>query len=209
MLESLKSYRSYARGETIVWAEEPLTHLGSIVRGAAFLDRTLEDGRTQIVGLMLPSDFIGRPDRRTVAHNVIAATDVTLCRFTKPVFERLLERSPAMMRRMLAMTNDDLDAARDWILLLGRKTARERVAGFLSLLARRTIREAGLPPRGALTLTLPVSRSDMANYVGMTPETASRQLSALRADGIIAIPSRHSIAIPDLAGLFREAREPG
>jgi len=135
VLESLKSYRRYERGETIIWAEEPLTHLGSIVDGAAFLNRTLEDGRMQIVGLMLPSDFIGRPDRATIAHDVVAATEVTLCRFEKQVFSTLLSRSSLMMQRMLAMTSDDLDAARDWILLLGRKTARERVAGFLSLLS--------------------------------------------------------------------------
>lgn len=208
ILEGLKSYKSYEKGETIVWAEEPLTHLGSLVVGVASLNRTLEDGRCQIVGLMLPSDFIGRPGRASVAHDVVAATDVTLCRFEKRVFEQLLTNSPALMSRLLTMTSDDLDAARDWMLLLGRKTAREKVAGFLSMLVRRNIQQGGMPPGNGLTLSLPLTRSDLANYIGLTIETTSRQFTQLKNDGVIRLPSQRDVHIPSLADLFREASEP-
>lgn len=208
VLETLKSYRTYEKGETIVWAEEPLTHLGSVVEGVASLNRTLEDGRCQIVGILLPSDFIGRPGRSSVAHDVVAATDVTLCRFEKPVFETLLEGSPAIMSRLLTMTSDDLDAARDWMLLLGRKTAREKVAGFISMLARRTIQRTGMPSGSGMTIALPFSRGDLANYIGLTIETTSRQFSLLKRDGVITLPTQREVHVPSLATLFREASEP-
>ena len=208
VLESLKSYKSYEKGQTIIWAEETLTHLGTVVTGVASLNRTLVDGRCQIVGLLLPSDFIGRPDRANVAHDVVAATNVTLCRFEKPVFERLLSQSPAIMQRLLSKTCDDLDAARDWMLLLGRKTAREKVAGFLSMLVRRAIQRNGMPAGDGATIALPLSRRDLANYIGLTIETTSRQFSQLKQDGVIGLPSQRDVHIPNLARLFREASEP-
>ncbi|MCL4161351.1 UNVERIFIED_CONTAM: hypothetical protein GTU68_018257 [Idotea baltica] len=208
VLESLKSYRTYSKGETIVWAEEPLLHLSSLVSGVALLNRTMEDGRCQIVGLLLPSDFIGRPGRPSVAHDVVAGSDVTLCRFEKPVFERLLKTSPALMTRLLTMTSDDLDAARDWMLLLGRKTAREKVAGVLSMLARRSIQFNGTPTGHGVTISLHMSRSELANFIGLTLETTSRQFTQLKQDGVIALPSQRDVHIPSLARLFREANEP-
>jgi CRP/FNR family transcriptional regulator len=208
VLEGLKSYKTYEKGQTLSWAEEPLTHLGTVVTGIASLNRTLEDGRCQIVGLLLPSDFIGRPNRVSVAHDVVAATDITLCRFEKPVFERLLAQSPALMTSLLSKTCDDLDAARDWILLLGRKTAREKVAGFLSRLIRRAIQKNGMPAGNGTTVALPLTRGDLANYLGMTLETTSRQFSQLKQEGVIALPSPREVHIPNLAQLFREANEP-
>ena len=171
------------------------------------LNRLLEDGRCQIVGLLLASDFIGRPDRYSVAHDVVAATDITLCRFEKSVFEDLILRSPALLRRLLTKTNDDLDAARDWMLLLGRKSAREKVTGFLSMLARRSIQKNVVPAQDGVTLTMPLPRKDLANYIGLTVETTSRQFTQLRKDGVIALPSQKEVSIPNLANLFRESGE--
>lgn len=207
VLETLKSYKSYERGQTIVWAEEKLTHLSSIVSGVATLNRSLEDGRCQIVGLLLASDFIGRPDRASVAHDVVAATDISLCRFEKPVFEDLLRRSPSLLRQLLRKTNDDLDAARDWMVLLGRKTAREKVAGFLAMLAVRSIQKNIAPATDGVTLTLPLPRKDLADYIGLTIETTSRQFTHLKQDGIIALLPQNGVLIPNLANLFRESGE--
>lgn len=208
VLEGLKSYKSFEKGETLVWAEQPLSHLSTVITGIASLNRTLEDGRCQIVGLILPSDFIGRPNRVSVAHDVVAATDVTLCRFEKSVFEKLLASSPALMTSLLSKTSDDLDAARDWMLLLGRKTAREKVAGFLSMLVRRAIQQNGMPAGDGATVSLPLARGDLANYIGLTLETTSRQFSQLKHDDVIALPSNREVHIPNLARLFREANEP-
>lgn len=207
LLEAAKSYKDYEKGEVIVWAEQPLTHVGSIVSGVASLTRSIEDGRCQIVGLLLPSDFIGRSGRSSLAHDVVAATDVRLCRFEKPVFEQMLVQSPAIMTRLLAMTSDELDAARDWMLLLGRKTAREKVAGFISKLARRAIQQQGMSAADGATLALPLSRSELADYIGLTIETTSRQFSLLKREGIISMPTPRDVHVNNLASLFREAGE--
>jgi len=205
----MKSYKTYPKGETIVWAESDLTHLGSIVTGVAALSRTLEDGRCQIVGLLLPSDFIGRPGRPSVPYDVIAVTDVTLCRFTKPVFERILDRSPAIMRRMLAKTSDELDAAREWMVLLGRKTAREKLASFLAMLAKRTVRDDETATDDGVTITLPLSRAELGNSIGLTLQTTSRQISQLKEDGIIELGPQRTMHIPNTATLLREAGDCG
>ena len=199
LLEAMKSYRSFQAGETILWRQDELRHVASVVHGVATLSKTLEDGRTQMVGLLLPSDFIGRPGRQAIDFDVIAVTDVTLCCFERAPFERLVENTPHVAQRMMEMALDELDAARDWMLLLGRKTAREKIATFLEMLVRRTHVQGISGPEPELTL--PLSRDEIANYLGLTLETVSRQLSALKKDGVIRFSGRRDVSVIDLAGL--------
>lgn len=175
--------------------------VASVVVGVANLSKTLEDGRTQMVGLLLPSDFIGRPGRSQVEFDVTATTDVTLCRFERAPFERLIEDTPHVAQRLMELALDELDAARDWMILLGRKTAREKIATFLDLLASRADFEK---TSGAVTLDMPMTRDQIANFLGLTLETVSRQLNALKKDGIIAFSGRKELEVIDLISL-REA----
>ena len=136
-LEQIKYYRSFQAGQTIIWSGDRMEFVGSVVTGIATLTQTMEDGRTQMVGLLLPSDFVGRPGRDTAAYNVIATTDLMMCCFRKKPFEALMGTTPHVSQRLLEMTLDELDAAREWMLLLGRKTAREKIASLVSIIARR------------------------------------------------------------------------
>jgi CRP/FNR family transcriptional regulator, anaerobic regulatory protein len=204
MLESMKSYRDYRPGDVILWAGEQMTMVGSVVSGVVSLARTMEDGRRQMVGLLLPSDFLGRPDRDTAPYNAVAATDVTLCCFQRRPFQTLVAGTPSIARRLLAMTFDELDAARDWMLLLGRKTAREKIASLLSIFARRSQLSVGTGAT-ALSFDLPLTREAMADYLGLTIETVSRQISALRRDGIIRLEGQRHIHIVSYPDLFTEA----
>ena len=101
------------------------------------------------------------------------------------------------------MTLDELDAAREWMLLLGRKTAREKIASLLAIIARR---DAALQPAaepGVLVFDLPLTREQMADYLGLTLETVSRQMSALKKDGVISLrgqPARHGPGLRPAAG---------
>ena len=106
-LETMKSYRTYSAGDVILWRGEPLEFVASVVSGVANLSKTLEDGRTQMVGMLLPSDFIGRPGRTHVEFDVTATTDVTLCRFERLPFERMLERTPHVAGRLMEMALDE------------------------------------------------------------------------------------------------------
>ena len=181
LLEQMKSYRSYAAGDVILWRGEPLEFVASIVHGVASLSKTMEDGRTQMVGLLLPSDFIGRPGRTQIDFDVTATSDVTLCCFNRAPFEQLVENTPHVAQRLMELALDELDAARDWMLLLGRKTARENIATFIEMLARR----GGADPADrASPLDLPMTRDQIANYLGLTLETVSRQFNALKKEGI-------------------------
>ncbi|APX10762.1 transcriptional regulator FnrL [Tateyamaria omphalii] len=204
-LNGIKFYKSYSAGQTIAMRGDALDVVASVVSGTATLERAIEDGRTQLVGLLLPSDFIGRPGRATLQYDVTAVTDVTLCCFYRKPFEALLVRIPHVQERMLEMALDELDAARDWMLLLGRKTAREKIASFLMLIAKRTVHPDGRVLGNTSRIELPISREAMANFLGLTIETVSRQFTGLRKDGVIELDGNRSVIVPDLETLLLES----
>jgi CRP/FNR family transcriptional regulator len=178
--------------------------VASVVHGVAALTQTMEDGRRQMVGLLLPSDFLGRPTRDRASYDVTATTDLQLCCFRRQPFQDLLTNTPHVSQRLLEMTLDELDAAREWMLLLGRKTAREKIASFLSIIARRdaTLNQKG--HKGELAFDLPLTREAMADYLGLTLETVSRQMSSLKKDGVILLEGKRHIVIPDFDTLMNE-----
>ena len=204
-LEEMKYYRSYEAGQTITWSGDKMDFVGSVVSGIATLTQTMEDGRTQMVGLLLPSDFVGRPGRETAAYNVTATTDLLMCCFRKRPFEELMLHTPHVSQRLLEMTLDELDAAREWMLLLGRKTAREKIASLFAIIARRDASLKLRSPAGRMSFDLPLTREAMADYLGLTLETVSRQISALRRDGVIELQGKRHVTIPDLDRLMNEA----
>ncbi len=205
-LEAIKYYRSFAAGQPIFFAGDPLEFVASIVSGVSSLTRTMPDGRVQMVGLLLPGDFLGRPNRDTIDCDVVAETDVMLCCFRRKPFERLIDHTPHVGQRLLEMTLDELDAAREWMLVLGRKTAREKIASLLYMIAIRMAKLSAQRSEST-TFTLPITRETMANYLGLTIETVSRQMSALKRDGLISFTDRRDITVPDVEALKDETGE--
>ena len=203
-LNRIKFYKSYSAGQTSAMRGDALDVVASVVAGTATLERAIEDGRTQMVGLLLPSDFIGRPGRGTLQYDVTAVSDVTLCCFQRKPFEALLIEIPHIQERLLEMALDELDAARDWMLLLGRKTAREKIASLLMLIAKRTMNPDGKVLGDTSRIELPISRETMANFLGLTIETVSRQITGLRKDGVIELDGNRTERIPDLEALLME-----
>lgn len=204
-LDAMKSYRTYKTGEMIAWAGEDMDLVGSIVSGVATLSRTMSDGRRQMVGMLLPSDFVGRPGRKTAPYDIVAANEVVICQFVRTNFEALIASTPVLERRLLEMTLDELDAAREWMLLLGRKTAREKIASLFAIIARR---DAALHSRDmvdGLRFELPLTREAMADYLGLTIETVSRHISALKKSGVIELKGRRSVRVPNFAALLDES----
>jgi len=203
-LESLKHFRVVAPGQMIVWSGDRMDFVASLVSGIATLSQTMEDGRTQMVGLLLPSDFVGRPGRAVAAYDITATTEVVLCCFRKKPFEELMMRTPRIGQRLLEMTLDELDAAREWMLLLGRKTAREKIATLLTIIVRRDATVDADSVDGSMEFELPLTREAMADYLGLTLETVSRQISALKRDGVITLRGKRRILIPDFDRLLEE-----
>ncbi len=205
VLDSIKYYRAYEAGQTILWSGDRMEFVGSVVRGVASLTQTMEDGRTQMVGLLLPSDFVGRPGRDSAAYDVVATTDIVMCCFRKKPFEEMMARTPHLAQRLLEMTLDELDAAREWMLVLGRKTAREKIASLLSIIARRDATLNLSAGAGPLEFDLPLTREAMADYLGLTLETVSRQINALKRDGVIELKGKRHVTVPDFDLLNEEA----
>jgi len=203
-LDSMKYYRSFEAGQTVIWSGDHMDFVASVVTGIATLTQTMEDGRRQMVGLLLPSDFVGRPGRPTAAYDVTAATDLVMCCFRKRPFEEMMGETPHIAQRLLEMTLDELDAAREWMLLLGRKTAREKIASLLAIIARRDASLRLKTTEDTMIFDLPLTREEMADYLGLTLETVSRQISALKRDAVIDLEAKRRVRIPSFERLLEE-----
>lgn len=172
----------------------------NILDGVVKLTKTLSDGRQQIVGLQFPPDFLGRIYAKESPYFAEAATDVELCAFPKDGFERMLRQYPDLEHRLFENTLDELDSAREWMLLLGRKTARERVASLLLMIARRApdVGCTHTPEIRFSRFSLPLTRADLADYLGLTLETVSRQITNLKKEGVIELVDNREIIVPDV-----------
>ena len=166
------------------------------------LSSNTEDGREQIVGVVYPSDFIGRPFGGTSGHGVTALTEAKVCVFARRDFDAFAHEHPALEHKLLERTLSELDRTRRWMLLLGRMNAGQKVATFLLELADR-IGTKGKD--GTTGLVLPLSRQQIADVLGLTIETVSRQLTSLRSEGLIDLPSRREIVLRDSDGLKQRA----
>lgn len=198
---------SYDRERELVAMDADIEVYSNILSGVVKLTKLMPDGRQQIVGLQFAPDFLGRPFAHQNAVSAESATQVRLCSFPKRVIEDIIARSPDMERKLHQQTLKELDEARDWMLTLGRKTAYEKVASFL-LLVISHIDPEQQPTDGSVTIEIPLKRADIADFLGLTVETISRQLTHLRKRGIVEMVSSRSITIASI-GRLRAAAEDG
>lgn len=174
----------------------------NVIEGVLRLWSGTADGRQQIVGLVYASDFVGSPFGATTPYGAEALTDAHVCVFAQGFRQFRARASPA--RAQAARTDlAELDRTRKWMLLLGRKNAEEKLATFLIEMSER-LAETGETAQGEQPLTrfeLPLSRQQIANGLGLTIETVSRQFARLRREGVIDLPSRREVEIRDRAEL--------
>lgn len=180
----------------------------NIISGVVKLTKMMADGRQQIVGLQFAPDFLGRPFRSESGITADAATEVNVCSFPKTMLDQMIRDTPELEHRLLEQTLKELDEARDWMLTLGRKTASEKVASFLYLIATHINPEleAGADA-AAVSFDLPLTRSDIADFLGLTIETVSRQMTKLRKDEVILIHNNRHVEVPNLARLAERASQ--
>lgn len=188
----------HAAGAELAAESMPVESYANVMRGVVKLSKILEDGRHQIVGLQFAPDFLGRLFGKDSAVTAEAASEVDLCRVPKAALERLLVENPALEHRLMQQTLRELDEAREWMVTLGRKTASEKVASFLYLIATQLDPAAS---GGRRVFDLPLTRTDIADFLGLTIETVSRQLSKLRAERLVTITGVRHVEISDLAAL--------
>jgi CRP/FNR family transcriptional regulator len=206
VLNTIGRRRSLDAGQSLIFEGEDSVMVANVVEGVLALTAGTEEGREQIVGVVYPSDFIGRPFGRTVGYGVTALTDARVCVFARRDFDAFAHEHPALERQLLERTLTELDRTRRWMLLLGRKSASEKVASFLLDLSER-MAEPGCVGNGEQLrrIVMPFSRQQVADVLGLTIETVSRQFTRLRGAGMIDLPSRREVIIIDRQGLLAEA----
>ncbi|MCB2048339.1 MAG: Crp/Fnr family transcriptional regulator [Novosphingobium sp.] len=207
-LNAIGRTRHLTPGESLFWEGEDSILVANVIDGVLKLSSNTEDGREQIVGVVYPSDFIGRPFGGTSSHGVTALTDAQVCVFGRRDFDAFAAEHPKLEHKLLERTLGELDRTRRWMLLLGRKSASEKIASFLLEIIDRLNEPKGCEFRfddGPETVELPFSRQQIADILGLTIETVSRQFTRLKSAGIIDLPSRREVRVLDRAGLEAEA----
>jgi CRP/FNR family transcriptional regulator len=196
-LVPIAHHRRIPAGQVIQSEHQGLGWLAIIVSGVVKLVKAQKDGRLQIVGLQYPADFVGDPYLVRSALIAEATTPLELCCFSRSAFENVMRNHPSLEQALYRRALNDLEAAREWMFLLGRKSAREKVASLLMSMATRS--RLG-PTAHAATFDLPLSRNEIADALGLTIETVSREFRSLKDAGIISTLGRRTVNVlkPDM-----------
>lgn len=179
----------YQTGDTVVFEGDRAANVYSLTSGLLRLSKLLPDGRRQIAGFLFPGDFLGITMEEEHAFTAEAVAPSGLCRFPRKQFDDFVTDHPELERRLYAVAAHELAAARQQLVLLGRKTATERVASFLLMLASRC------PSENDEEVELPMSRTDIADYLGLRIETVSREISALKVARVIQLTGRQTFKV--------------
>jgi CRP/FNR family nitrogen fixation transcriptional regulator len=185
----------YSKGSEIFGQAEPADYIRQVIEGAVRSHKLLSDGRRQIGAFHLPGDIFGLENGDCHRFTAEAIVDTTVRLVRRQSLERAAKTNAAMVRSLLTMTADNLQHVENHILLLGRKTAPERVAAFLLEMNGR-LTAAGV-------MALPMTRRDIADYLGLTIETVSRALSEFRRKRYLRFldPTQRQIVVLNAAGL--------
>lgn len=180
--------------ELVVHQAAPAERVYFVLDGAFVVEKTGPVQYTQVTGFLFAGDFFGVVHDGHYGYSVRALTAGWLFAVDREAFEQLCDHYPALQRAVLQQSSNELAVAQDHLMTLGRKSARERVAGFLLQLYRRGL------DRGAVDdsqLWLPMRRSDMADHLGLTLETVSRIMSEMKRNGVIQMQSAKTLTIRD------------
>ena len=193
-IELMGAPMPFARNAEIYGENEPAEYLYKVISGTVRTYKVLNDGRRQIGAFYLAGDIFGLEVGTEHTFSAEAIVDCKILVIKRSTVVNLAARETDVARQLWAMTASELQRVQDHIMLL-IKTAQERVAGFLLEMAKRA-------PTGN-EIDLPMSRQDIADYLGLTIETVSRTLTQLENSQAIAVPSSRRIVLRNRAALTR------
>lgn len=191
-------------GETLVWDGDGAQYSYVITRGALRASKTSDDGRRQILDFLFAGQFVGIPSDAAYHFDVEALTHSEVCRFDKRKLEQLMAKHPNVEKGYRTGTARQLEDAYEHAYALGRRTAMERVAAFLL-----DLRASSCAKSATGVLKLPMTRGDIADFLGLTLETVSRAFSRLKSLGVIRLASAQEVEIRDAERLKALAGSPG
>ena len=182
-MDKLARHVSFEKHQTLFSQGEASESVYNVTAGSVRLFKLLPDGRRQVVGFALPGDFLGlaMSERNGFSAETLSATSA--CQFPRVPFSDLLDAKPHLLRRLHDMASHELSLAQDQMVILGRRTAEEKIASFLVGLRKRWARIDGSTVRAPL----PMSRQDIGDYLGLTVETVSRMMTKLAREKAIVI----------------------
>jgi len=189
-------------GAAIFWEGDAADHVFAVVEGVLRIHKLLPDGRRVITGFIYPGDLVGISLRDRYLYTAEAVTPTRFRRFGRNRFQEEINKSPELRPQLFARLCDEMAAAQDQMVLLARKSAEERVASFLLIIANRLAGDQRSP-----VIDVPMTRLDMADYLGLTIETVSRTMTKLASRGVIAPCGRHAVTIHKLEMLALLAGE--
>ncbi len=190
-LDQIGTVVSVRRNQALFWEGDRGRYWFKVLTGVLRSCRVLPDGRRHISGFTLPGDFVGLED--LYRFTAEAVSDATLMRYSRQAIDRLVEQQPGLGKCLLKLICGDLSAAQSQMLLLGRKNAAEKLASFLLTMADRN----GKADR----ISLPMTRCDIADYLGLTTETVSRVFSQLKSNGVIALQASSEVGLKNRGAL--------
>lgn len=210
-LDAMSRVHAYHAGQTVVGEDESMGFVGCVTSGVLRMQKTLPDGRQHIVGLLVEGDMFGRIFDGSGEFSIEAATDVEFRAFPRAGFEQLVMRSPDLERVVLLNMLNELDRARDWMIILSNQKIASRIAGFLLLMRSRLsgIDHLVEDARDGTEVRIPISREDLANLLGTRPESISRAFHALQDEGDIRIVEPNRILVRDFTALAGRVGEDG
>lgn len=206
-LEEICTRATFQPGQTVLAEGEMPDYIVCVWKGILRMQKTLYDGRQQIVGLLVEGDLFGHVSEGPMSFAIEAASEASTCMFKRKPFEALLARAPDLERLLLRNTLNELDRARDWMVILTNYKTDVRLAGFLVVLCTRYFGVDHILQIGSdrLELNIPVTRTDLAHLLGTRVESISRAFGALAKKGIIEVKTPYLIEILDIRKLFAEA----
>lgn len=194
-LQLLGSKLRVQRGNTIFNEGDPAVNAYKVVSGTVRVCKHLSDGRRQIVQFAFAGDFVSVMESGDHSFTAEAVSDVVLTSYPQRQIDRLVAESSSIRQRFMTLMSHRLCEMQDHLMVLGRQTAKERVASFLLMLFNRTGFEADD------VLDVSIGRQDIADYLGLTIETVCRTLSELKRSGIIDIPNQRQLCLCDVETL--------
>jgi len=191
---------TYPKGAIIVDQEEKLDHVYFVAEGLIELYRLSADGKRRIMGFLGSGDLLSGIKNRDGAYcTARTVTQARMCGFPRKQFLDLMQNHSDLSYMMLLTATDEIEAQNDHIVLLGRRRALERLAGFLLIFSNRWRGEGDVDSK---VIDLPVPRKDIADYLGLTIESVSRGFTNLKKSGLISIPSRDKVVMENIPGLY-------
>ena len=201
-LRAISHDRHVPQGTVVVAQGSDTGEVGFIVHGTLAMRRLMPDDRDHVIGLLVPTEIFGRLFDGPSSYDLVALNDTRLIIFERTAFEDIMRRTPEIERIFLVSLLDELDAAREWFMMLSGRKVLERVASFLLILLRRHLKTGpdGAGP-GMHVVELPLGRSDLSHYLGIRPETLSRSLHNLQKRGVLRIRAPYVLEILDIKKL--------